>query len=403
MPNNQSICSFIFSAPTLWEPNKFCDCLADLCLDFFLQREPDAFTQTHVFLKHGQLQVSVHTQCTHAVQEQAKQILPYRIFEYFLPFYEAQYLNHDYGSLGLDLKIFPATAEQMYTKQTDLFAFGFASYETEDYLPLGTVLAHKIAAAYQQKIAKSDLHQLPAWSHIYLVLKYEHLIPRSISSIQLKLPQRHGEDQAILLATQKEQLCNLVLAELPLYLQPSSSNFHVAYIPQPSVQMLWAQSGTHVISDHYGINIPSTLALSGLSPQNPSKAAHYMARLISRAIVQSGIATQCTTLLSYHPVHQTPSLQLNFHDTQLGGFSAAALEVILKQNLDLSTEGIIKFLHLNAPIYQQTSALGPFGNGTLSWEGAALKDLCTLLDSIENAFLNPTTDFLMHSAHPVVK
>ncbi len=141
-------------------------------------------------------------------------------------------------------------------------------------------------------------------------------------------------------------------------------------------------TGRKIIVDTYGGAAPhGGGAFSGKDTTKVDRSAAYAARYLAKNVVAAGLADRCTIQLAYAiGVAEPLSVYVDLHGT--GAVDEAALELALRETMDLTPSGIRRHLDLNKPIYARTAAYGHFGRepdaeGGFSWEktdlAAALK------------------------------
>jgi S-adenosylmethionine synthetase len=129
-------------------------------------------------------------------------------------------------------------------------------------------------------------------------------------------------------------------------------------------------TGRKIIVDTYGGYAPhGGGAFSGKDPTKVDRSAAYMARYIAKNIVASGLADKVTVQLAYAiGVAEPVSVLVDSHGT--GSLDDASLSEIIRENFELTPNGIIEALDLRRPIYKMTARFGHFGrkNDEFSWE-----------------------------------
>ncbi|MBQ7582999.1 MAG: methionine adenosyltransferase [Lachnospiraceae bacterium] len=249
--------------------------------------------------------------------------------------------------------------------------FGFATNETEEYMPYPISLAHKLCRQLT-KVRKDG------------TLKY--LRPDGKSQVSVE----YGEDgkplrlEAVVLSTQhdddvtQEQIHDDIKKHvfdpvLPKELIDDDTKYFI----NPTGRFVIGGphgdaglTGRKIIVDTYGgYARHGGGAFSGKDCTKVDRSAAYAARYVAKNIVAAGLADKCEIQLSYAiGVAQPTSIMVDTFGT--GKISDDKLVNIIRENFDLRPAGIIKMLDLRRPIYKQTSAYGHFGRNDLDlpWE-----------------------------------
>lgn len=127
-------------------------------------------------------------------------------------------------------------------------------------------------------------------------------------------------------------------------------------------------TGRKIIVDTYGgYARHGGGAFSGKDPSKVDRSAAYMARHIAKNIVANGYAHKCEIQLSYAIGMEEP-LSIYIDTFGTGNISDEEIEEKIKTKFNLTPDGIIKYLKLREPIYEQTTNYGHFGKDNLTWE-----------------------------------
>jgi S-adenosylmethionine synthetase len=255
--------------------------------------------------------------------------------------------------------------------------FGYASNETEEYMPAPIVFSHKLVKKLAEIRKTSDLMPyLRPDSKSQVTIEYtpDGKMQR-IDTIVVSTQHAPGVEQKQI----KDDIWkNVVLEVLPNELLDENTKFFV----NPTGQFIiggphgdTGLTGRKIIVDTYGGKAPhGGGAFSGKDPTKVDRSAAYAARHLAKNIVAAGLAEECTIQLSYaigiaQPVSvfcQTKNLK-NTTDSEIADF--------IKNNIDLTPAGIIEKFDLRRPIYQKTASYGHFGRNEFPWEQLDLVDL----------------------------
>ena len=249
--------------------------------------------------------------------------------------------------------------------------FGYATNETEEYMPYPISLAHKLALQLT-KVRKDG------------TLKYLRPDGKTQVSVEYDEAGKPVRLEAVVLSTQhdpdvtQEQIHNdikkyvfdeilpkdMIDAETKFFINPTGR--FVIGGPHGDAGL----TGRKIIVDTYGgYARHGGGAFSGKDCTKVDRSAAYAARYVAKNIVAAGLADKCEIQLSYAiGVAQPTSVMVDTFGT--GKLSDEKLVEIIRENFDLRPAGIIKMLDLRRPIYKQTAAYGHFGRNDLNlpWE-----------------------------------
>ena len=249
--------------------------------------------------------------------------------------------------------------------------FGYATNETEEYMPYPISLAHKLALQLT-KVRKDG------------TLKYLRPDGKTQVSVEYDEAGKPVRLEAVVLSTQhdpdvtQEQIHNdikkyvfdeilpkdMIDAETKFFINPTGR--FVIGGPHGDAGL----TGRKIIVDTYGgYARHGGGAFSGKDCTKVDRSAAYAARYVAKNIVAAGLAEKCEIQLSYAiGVAQPTSVMVDTFGT--GKLSDEKLVEIIRENFDLRPAGIIRMLDLRRPIYKQTAAYGHFGRNDLNlpWE-----------------------------------
>ena len=249
--------------------------------------------------------------------------------------------------------------------------FGYATNETDDFMPYPIDLAHKLAKRLADVRKDGTLSYLRPDGKTQVSVEYdENGVPCRLEAVVLST--QHDED-----VTQEqihEDIRKYVFDPiLPKELVDEKTKFFI----NPTGRFVIGGphgdaglTGRKIIVDTYGgMARHGGGAFSGKDCTKVDRSAAYAARYVAKNIVAAGLADKCEVQLSYaigvaHPT----SIMIDSYGT--GKLSDNKLTDIVRENFDLRPAGIIKMLDLRRPIYKQTSAYGHFGRNDLDlpWE-----------------------------------
>ena len=249
--------------------------------------------------------------------------------------------------------------------------FGYATNETDDFMPYPIDLAHKLAKRLADVRKDGTLSYLRPDGKTQVSVEYdENGVPCRLEAVVLST--QHDED-----VTQEqihEDIRKYVFDPiLPKELVDEKTKFFI----NPTGRFVIGGphgdaglTGLKIIVDTYGgMARHGGGAFSGKDCTKVDRSAAYAARYVAKNLVAAGLADRCEIQLSYAIGVAVPT-SINVDTFGTGKLSDEKLVEIVRDNFDLRPAGIIKMLDLRRPIYRSTAAYGHFGRNDLSlpWE-----------------------------------
>ena len=249
--------------------------------------------------------------------------------------------------------------------------FGFATNETEEYMPYPIAMAHKLARKLAEVRKDGTLPYLRPDGKTQVTIEYdENGKPARIDTVVLSTQHDPEVTQEQIHEDVRKYIFDPVLPEDMLdektrfFINPTGR--FVIGGPHGDSGL----TGRKIIVDTYGgYARHGGGAFSGKDCTKVDRSAAYAARYVAKNIVAAGLADKCEIQLSYAiGVAQPTSVMVDTFGT--GKISETKLVDIIRENFDLRPAGIIKMLDLRRPIYKQTAAYGHFGRNDLDlpWE-----------------------------------
>ena len=249
--------------------------------------------------------------------------------------------------------------------------FGFASNETEEYMPYPISLAHKLTKKLTEVRKNGTLGYLRADGKSQVTVEYdEDGKPVHIDAVVIS--SQHSDD-----VSQEQIHKDIRKYVIDPVLPEELVDDRTKYFINPTGRFVIGGpngdsglTGRKIIVDTYGgYARHGGGAFSGKDCTKVDRSAAYAARYVAKNIVAAGLADKCEIQLSYAiGVAQPTSIMADTFGT--GKVSDEKLVEIIRENFDLRPAGIIKMLDLRRPVYKQTAAYGHFGRNDLdlSWE-----------------------------------
>ena len=243
--------------------------------------------------------------------------------------------------------------------------YGYATDETKEYLPLSFVLAHKLTKRLTYCRKKKILPYLRPDGKSQVSIEYGEKI--RIDSIIVSSQHDDIDINVVREGIKKEVIDKVIPKDLidkntKYYINPTGRFVIGGPVGDSGL------TGRKIIVDTYGgVAHHGGGAFSGKDPTKVDRSASYMARFIAKNIVANKLANRCEVSLSYAiGISEPTSINVDTYGTSK--YSNDDLIKIIKNNFDLTPQGIINRLDLLKPIYKATTNYGHFGKNKLSWE-----------------------------------
>lgn len=385
---------FTSESVTEGHPDKMCDAISDAVLDALMAQDPmsrvacETCTTTGLVMVMGEVTTNAYVDIQKIVRDTVREI---------------GYTKSEYGfdgntcsvmvvldeqskdiAMGVD-KALEAKQENKRTAEDAMsddeiaaigagdqgMMFGYASNETEEYMPYPISLAHKLALQLTKVRKDGTLKYLRPDGKSQVSVEYdENGKPKRLEAVVLST--QHDPD-----VTQEQIHADIKKYVFEPILPKELLDEETQYFINPTGRFVIGGpngdsglTGRKIIVDTYGgYARHGGGAFSGKDCTKVDRSAAYAARYVAKNIVAAGIADKCEIQLSYaigvaHPT----SIMVDTFGT--GKLSNEELVKIIRNNFDLRPAGIIKMLDLRRPIYKQTSAYGHFGRNDLNlpWE-----------------------------------
>lgn len=378
---------FTSESVTEGHPDKICDAVSDAVLDALMEQDPysrvacETCTNTGFVLVMGEITTKANIDIADIVRKTVTEIG-----------YDSSEKGFDGNTcsvmvaldkqstdiaMGVD-KALEAKENLMDDAQLDAIGagdqgmmFGYATNETEEYMPYPISLAHKLAQQLTKVRKDGTLPYLRPDGKSQVSVEYdENGKPFRLEAVVLSTQHDEKVTQEQIHADIRKYVFDPILpgdlidGDTKFFINPTGR----FVIGGPNGDS--GLTGRKIIVDTYGgYARHGGGAFSGKDCTKVDRSAAYAARYVAKNMVAAGLADKCEIQLSYaigvaHPT----SVMVDTFGT--GKLSEEKLVEIIRENFDLRPAGIIKMLDLRRPIYRQTAAYGHFGRNDLSlpWE-----------------------------------
>lgn len=375
---------FTSESVTEGHPDKICDQISDAVLDSILAKDPSArvacetAVTTGMVLVMGEISTNCYVDIPKLVRETVKGI-GYDRAKYGFDCETCSVLTSiDEQSSDIAMGVDEAL-ESRAGEKDDVEAvgagdqgmmFGFATNETEEFMPLPIAMAHKLSRKLSEVRKNGTLPYLRPDGKTQVTVEYDDNKVVRIDAIVIST--QHGED-----VTQeqiREDLMKYVIKEVvPAELLDENTKYYINPTGRFVVGGPQGDSGLtgrKIIVDTYGgYGRHGGGAFSGKDPTKVDRSAAYAARWVAKNLVAAGVADKLEIQLAYAiGVAKPVSIEVETFGT--GKKSEEEIVAIVEKVFDLRPGAIIRDLELRRPIYKQTAAYGHFGRNDLNlpWE-----------------------------------
>ena len=366
---NTSNEKILFTSESVTEghPDKICDQISDAILDACLEQDPFSRVACECLITTNKLIIAgeITTQAQVDYEAIARKVICDIGYDSEEKFFdgkccEVEVLIHTQSpdiAMGVDT----------WGAGDQGIMFGYASNETQSFLPMPIDLAHKLASQLS-KVRKSWLLPfLRPDGKTQVSIEYENGKAKRIATIIVST--QHSKDitqEELHKAIKKEVIApivgDLMDAQTVVHINPTGS----FYVGGP----VWdcGLTGRKIIVDSYGgMGRHGGGAFSGKDPTKVDRSAAYMARYLAKNIVASELCEKCELQISY-AIGVTQPVSLFLEDFGTAKIEKKLILETIQTHFDLSPQWIIDFLQLRKPIYKATASYGHFGKQELSRE-----------------------------------
>ena len=371
---------FTSESVTEGHPDKLCDYISDSVLDAYFEKDP--YSRVACETVAGKGQILVTGEITSNAEVDIEKIVRNAIKEVGFDNSETDIdyrtckvlLNISKQSADIALGVDKSLENKEGAKEESEGAgdqgmmFGFATDETEDYMPMPIYLAHKLAKRLTQVRKEKIIDYIRPDGKVQVTVEYEKDKPSRIDTIVVSTQHNSDIDMDKLKSDIKEYVIKpIVPAELlddetKYYINPTGRFVIGGPLGDSGL------TGRKIIVDTYGgYSRHGGGAFSGKDPTKVDRSAAYMARFIAKNIVANGLAKKCEIQLSYAiGIAQPISIYVDTFGT--GTIPDGEIVKKIRKTFKLTPRGIIESLDLRRPIYKNTTNYGHFGKKDLPWE-----------------------------------
>lgn len=361
---------FTSESVTEGHPDKIADQISDAILDAIMQNDPkgrvacETLVTTGCAVISGEITTSTYVEFQKIVRDTIRQV---------------GYTRAKFGFDSETCAVMSTIQEQSPDIAMGVdtggagdqgMMFGYACRETEELMPMPIMMAHKLVRKVSELRRSGELEWARPDGKSQVTVEYDGDKPIRIDTIVMSIQHSPSVDQKKIGADLRERVVPKVVPEgfldskTKFYFNPTG-RFEIGG-PHGDTGL----TGRKIIVDTYGgMAAHGGGAFSGKDPTKVDRSASYMARYVAKNLVAAGIADRLQIQLAYAiGVAEPVSITVNMFGT--GKLPEAKIIDLVRQNFNLTPQGIIETLNLRRPIYKKTAAFGHFGRNEegFTWE-----------------------------------
>lgn len=371
---------FTSESVTEGHPDKLCDFISDSILDAYLEK--DEFARVAVETVAGKNVIFITGEVTSTANVDIESVVRNAIKEVG---YDDESFGIDYKTCKVDINISKQSPDIALGVDKSLesrdgsgidsegagdqgLMFGFATDETDTFMPMPIYLAHKLSKRLSDVRKNKEIDYLRPDGKVQVTVEYDDEKPVRVDTVIVSSQHNENIDIDTLKKDIKEKVINAVIPKELL-------DENTKYFINPTGRFVIGGplgdsglTGRKIIVDTYGgFSRHGGGAFSGKDATKVDRSASYMARFIAKNIVANKLASKCEIQISYAiGVAKPVSVYVDTFGTN--NIPEAEIVKIVNEKFDLTPRGIINYLDLGKPIYKQTTNYGHFGKENLSWE-----------------------------------
>ena len=233
--------------------------------------------------------------------------------------------------------------------------YGYATDETEEYLPKGIVLVHKLTKGLEELRKRGTLPWLMPDGKAQITMENDR-----VRTVLVSCQHKESVSQEEIKKELIEKLIKPVIGSMEgveVFVNPTGKFVQGGFEADAGL------TGRKIMVDSYGGLIPhGGGAFSGKDPTQVDRSAAYMCRFAAKSLVKEGMAKKCIVSVAYAIGHPEPLMVEAINE------EGKSMAEEVKKRFDFRPKAIIERLGLRKPIYRQTAAYGHFGKAGLPWE-----------------------------------
>jgi S-adenosylmethionine synthetase len=371
--------NFLFTSESVAEghPDKLCDIVSDSLLDAFLEKDENSrvalecITKTGFIMVCGELTTKAEIDIQKVVRDAIKGV-GYSSKWGFDPETCGVITSISKQSPDIAMGVDSKDNKEQGAGDQGLM-FGYATSETEEFMPLPIVLSHKILIRLAELRKSGQLDYLGPDAKSQVTIEYESSKPKRIHTIVLSSQHAPYVELEYLRKDLVEKVIrpvcgNLLDDKVIIHINPTGRFVIGGPVGDSGL------TGRKIIVDSYGgMGRHGGGAFSGKDPSKVDRSGAYAARYVAKNIVAAGLADRCEIQVSYAiGIAEPISILVDCFGTNK--IPEDKIENAIKKVFSFKPAEIIRTFDLKKPIYKKTASYGHFGRNIFPWEQLDLVD-----------------------------
>ncbi len=375
--------AYLFTSESVSEghPDKVADQISDALIDHFMAFDPKSKVACETLVTTGQVVLAGEVNTTtyldvQAITREVIRKIGYTKAEYMFEANSCGILSaiHE-QSADINQGVDRANPEEQGAGDQGMM-FGFATKETDNYMPLALDLAHKILqeCSYIRNNEPNLIGYLRPDAKSQVTIEYsDDHVPQRIDTIVVSTQHDDFGSEANMLAKIKQDIIEIVIPRVKSKLKPSLQalfNDEITYHINPTGKFViggphgdTGLTGRKIIVDTYGgKGAHGGGAFSGKDPSKVDRSAAYATRHIAKNLVAAGLCDQVLVQVSYAiGVAKPCGLFIDTYGTAKVSLTDGEIAKKVEAIFDMRPYFIEQRLKLRNPIYSETAAYGHMG------------------------------------------
>lgn len=343
-------------------PDKTCDVISDTFLDEALKQDPNSMMAVECAIKNDKLFIygEATTKAQIDYDKIAKEVL--KDIGYKNEFTIIKEISEQ------SKDIYQAVVKEELRANDQGIVYGYATAETEEYMPLSILLAHKLMKKYDEFRRTKKEYFADAKSQVSVL--YDDKKPMELATIVVSVSHAENLTKEEIRNTISEKVITPILTE---YAYMIGKNTQIVVNPSGkfSIWGSFADSGCvgrKIVVDSYGgVGRVGGGCFSSKNATKVDRSGAYYCRYVAKNIVAHGYANECEIQVGY-AIGLAEPVSIHIECFGTNNKPMEFIEKYVSNNFSFKPNDIIKELDLLKPIYKQTACYGHFGRPEFSWE-----------------------------------